>query len=72
MLILDKSRALDLMISRSERILVPEPFTAAYVPPDPIEEDAPAGVPLPPRRRRELAVQPALPYSTTWSVPTIP
>jgi hypothetical protein len=72
MLILDKARTLDLMISRSERILVPEAFTAAFVPPPVPEEDAGAAVPLPAMPVRELAVQPALPYSTTWMVPTIP
>jgi hypothetical protein len=71
MLILDKPRALDLMISRSERILVPEPFTATYVPPPASELEAGAGLPLP-TSVSELAFQPALPYSTTWSVPTIP
>lgn len=28
MLILDKARALDLMIARSEQVVVPEPYTA--------------------------------------------
>ena len=31
MIVLDKSRALDLMVSRAERVHVPEPFGAASV-----------------------------------------
>ena len=70
MLILHKARALDLMISRSEHVLVPEPFTAAYAA-TAASEDAAEATPSP-VAARELALQPTLPYSTTWSVPTIP
>ena len=35
MIVLDKSRALDLMISRAERIQVPPPFGADFTPASP-------------------------------------
>jgi hypothetical protein len=51
---------------------VPEPFAAGYIPPVYDEQRDNEGHPLPAAISSELALQPELPYSTTWSVPTIP
>jgi hypothetical protein len=83
MIVLDKSRALDLMISRSEHVLVPEPFNSGFwvEPPNlkPANEcDASPGHPLTNllrtpwlgRARAEREPQPSL--ATTSSVPVMP